>query len=214
MDKKHSLMSAEQKLEVLKYANEFGVKEASLKYNCTERSIFRWKSRFNGSVESLENKNPAETFVHPNSHSEQEIKNIKEVMEKFPYLSYQKMYEILRTQYGYTRHPGSLYNYLRRHKMIEKPQLKIDYSTMFDDVAVSKINNRYLYNEQKSGDLYAIELNDLGIYLGKRLVTGNSAFLTRYFSMALLFDNLKDASKLVEKCNANHNFILTIKKIK
>ena len=48
--------SAEQKLGILKYAEKYGEKCASEKYNCTERSIFRWKNLYNGSLKSLENK--------------------------------------------------------------------------------------------------------------------------------------------------------------
>ena len=204
--------SAEQKLEILKYAEKYGEKCASEKYNCTERSIFRWKNIYNGSLESLENKYCAPYTPHPNSHTEEEIRNINKVLAENPYISHKELYKKLNNEYGYNRNIGGLYNYLRRHNLLPEPKLKNDYSTMFDSAAVKRINYKFLFSNKEHLPYYVIEINNIGIYIAKE-EANNPCDLTVYYSTALKFNNKSEAVSFIQSIQNTSNYKLSIKEI-
>ena len=41
------------RLSLLKYADKYGVTKAAIKYKTNRQYIYRWKKRFDGSIESL-----------------------------------------------------------------------------------------------------------------------------------------------------------------
>ena len=205
--------SAEQKLEILKYAQKYGERCASEKYNCTERSIFRWKKIYNGSLKSLENKTSRIETIHPNSHTEEEIKNINKVLAENPYISHKELYKKLNTEYGYNRNIGGLYNYLRRHNLLPEPKLKNDYSTMFDSEAVKRINYTILFSNKERLPYYVIEINNIGIYIAKEQAN-YPCDLTVYYSTALKFNNKSEAISFIQSIQNTSNYKLSIKEIR
>ena len=206
------LYSAEQKLEILRYAERYGEKRASEKYNCTERSIFRWENIYDGSIESLENKYCAPYTPHPNSHTEEEIKNINKILAENPYISHKELYKKLNKECGYNRNIGGLYNYLRRHDLLPKPKLKNDYATMFDSEAVKRINCKFLFNNKVNLPCYIIEINNIGIYIAKESAN-NPCDLTVYYSTALRFNNKSEAISFIQSIQNTSNYKLSIKEI-
>ena len=66
------------------------------KCKCTERSLWRWKARYDGSLKSLENRTSRIETIHPNQHTEMEIERIKKVLSK-PNMSYCEAYGIFNT---------------------------------------------------------------------------------------------------------------------
>ena len=204
--------SAEYKLEVLKYAEKNGVENTLKLFNCTERTFYRWKKIYNGSIESLDNHYCAPYTPHPNAHTEEEIENIKEVMRQNPYITHKEVYEILKKDYGYTRHPGGLYNYLRRNRIVPEPKLKNDYATMFDSKAVKRLNGKYLFNNKNNLPQFLIELDNKGIYIA-RSENNNPCDLTVYYSTSLRFDTKQKAEDFLHSIKNTSNFELTIKEI-
>lgn len=69
----------------------------------------RWNKRFNGDRDSLRDKSHKPLSPHPNSHTETELKCINDLHRRNPHISIFEMYGKLRSQKGYSRHPGSLY---------------------------------------------------------------------------------------------------------
>ena len=59
--------------------------------------------------ESLRDKSHRPLSQHPNAHTEQELKWIRDLHRRNPHISVCELYGKLRTQKGYRRHPGSLY---------------------------------------------------------------------------------------------------------
>jgi len=204
--------SAKYKYDVLMYAETNGIKNATLKYDCTERTIFRWKKKFDGTLQSLENDYSRKGMPHPTAHTEEEIENIKEVMRKNPYITHKELYEILKKDYGYTRHPGGLYNYLRRNRIVPEPKLKNDYATMFDHRAVKRLNGKFLFNNKSVLPLYLIELNNSGIYIARE-ENNNPCKLTVYYSLALRFDNKQEAKTFLDSIDNTSTHTLSIKEI-
>ena len=66
------------RLSLIKYAEKYGVTRAAIKYKTNRQYIYRWKRRFDGSIESLRNKS-RRPHHHPNQHTEQEIKLINDM---------------------------------------------------------------------------------------------------------------------------------------
>jgi len=68
---------------LMKYAEKNGVSKASRKYNKARSYIYFWKSRWDGSVESLaaQSRRP---HHHPNEHTEAELRMIKNHRRRCP----------------------------------------------------------------------------------------------------------------------------------
>lgn len=204
--------SAEQKLQILKYAEKYGEKRAAKIYSCNERSIFRWKKIYDGSLESLENKYCAPYTPHPNSHTEEEIKNINKVLAENPYISHKELYNKLNKEYGYNRNIHGLYNYLKRHDLLPEAKRKNNYSTMFDNEAVKRINNKFLFSIKENLPFYTIEINNTEIYIAKE-VSNNPCSLTVYYSIALKFKKESEAIKFIQNIQNTSKLKLNIKEV-
>ena len=74
----------------------------------------RWNKKFDGTKESLIDKSHRPHSKHPNAHTDEEIKWIKDYHKRNPKISVCELYGKLRTNKGYRRHPGSLYRIYRR----------------------------------------------------------------------------------------------------
>ena len=62
-------------LALIKYAEKHGVAKAAIKYKTNRQYIYRWKQRYNGTIESLRDLS-RKPHHHPNQHTEQEIRLI------------------------------------------------------------------------------------------------------------------------------------------
>ena len=69
----------------------------------------RWNKRYDGTKESLVAKSHRPHSPHPNAHTEQELKWIKDYHRRNPNISLGELYGKLREDKAYSRHPGSLY---------------------------------------------------------------------------------------------------------
>jgi len=87
------------------------------KYKCTERSLWRWKAKFDGSLESLQPQTSRKEMPHPNKHTTEERDEIISVFKKYPHITYNEAFGILRNKYAYKRSYGGFYNYIRRNKI-------------------------------------------------------------------------------------------------
>lgn len=83
------------------------------KYHCSKASLMRWNKKYDGTVESLINKSHRPLSKHPNSHSDIEITNIKNLIKRNPHIGLNELYTKLVTNYNYKRHCTSLYRVLR-----------------------------------------------------------------------------------------------------
>ena len=65
------------KQSVIKFSYKYGVSKASEKFEVNRRTIYRWKERYDGTLESLKDKSHRPKH-HPNEHTDEEIKLIKD----------------------------------------------------------------------------------------------------------------------------------------
>lgn len=213
MGNRNCQRSAREKLKIIQYAEQYGMAKACEKFDITDRSIWRYKSQYDGTLESLENKTSRVDMIHPSQHTEEEINNIREVLSKYPYISHKELYEILKKEYGYNRHIGGLYNYLRRHNMRPEPKQKNEYATMFDERAVRILNNKFIFDNKDKLPLYVIELSDLGVYIASN-ASNYPCKLSVYYSVALTFNDRNEAEKFVKSIKNTSKFELNIRELK
>lgn len=69
----------------------------------------RWNKRFDGTKASLVGKSQHPERPHPNAHTEQELKWIRDYHRRAPSTTVCELYGKLRTEKDYSRHPRSLY---------------------------------------------------------------------------------------------------------
>lgn len=109
---------------LMQYAKKYGVSRASRKYNKSRSYIYFWKKRWDGSVASLAcaSRRP---HSHPNQHTEDELKLIRDMRRRNPTLGMLELWHRLR-QRGYSRCPESLFRVMRKLGLspAEKPKKK------------------------------------------------------------------------------------------
>lgn len=94
------------------------------KFKCTERTLWRWKSLYNGTLESLENKSSRPHTPHPNAHTTSEVETIVSIFKKKPNISYNEAYGILRTEHAYSRSYGGFYNFILKNNIRPKKEME------------------------------------------------------------------------------------------
>lgn len=119
--------TAKEKMNALKLLKHSSIEYVAHRYHCSERSIYRWKRMYNGTIESLENKSCCPKTPHPNSHTLDEIKNIKYLIRRNPNIGLNELYGKLRMNYAYTRHPVSLYRFLRKNGFFNEVRKRNNY---------------------------------------------------------------------------------------
>lgn len=84
------------------------------RFHCSERSLWRWKSKYDGTVKRLENKSSRPLTPHLNSQTAEELKHINDLLKRNPNIGLNELYGKLVRDYSYTRNPVTVYRYLRR----------------------------------------------------------------------------------------------------
>lgn len=102
------------------YAEKHGVSAASRKYNRSRSFIYFWRKRWDGNMESLQCRSRKPHF-HPNQHTEEELKLIRNMRRRNPDLGIIELWCRLRER-GYSRCVESLYRVMKRENLM--PQEK------------------------------------------------------------------------------------------
>ena len=100
------------KNSVIKFAFKYGVSKAEKEFRVNRRTIYRWIKRYDGTIESLRDKS-RKPHHHPNEHTEEEIKLIKDYKNNNKDTGLVVLWVKLRRA-GYTRTIQGLY-----HKMVK-----------------------------------------------------------------------------------------------
>lgn len=105
--------SPEEKLRALRMWEKYTTEFVCHRFHCSERSLWRWKSKYNGTLDSLANGSCRPKTPHPRSQSEEEKRNIRNLIRRNPNISLNELYGKLVENYSYSRHYVTLYKYLR-----------------------------------------------------------------------------------------------------
>ncbi len=95
---------------LIKYSLKFGVTKAAIKYKVNRQYIYRWKKRYDGTLQSLADKSHR-PHHHPNQHTPEELKLISDMRKKNKNTGLVVFWVKLR-QRGYTRSITGLYRIL------------------------------------------------------------------------------------------------------
>ncbi len=120
---------------VIEYSLKHGVTKAAVRYRLNRQYIYRWRKRYDGTLESLADRSHR-PHSHPNQHTPEEIKLILNMRRRNPNTGIVVFWVKLR-QRGYTRSISGLYRFLRNHgvmavklpnpKYIPKPYEQMKY---------------------------------------------------------------------------------------
>ena len=97
---------------VIKYSFKYGVTKAAIRYKLNRQYIYRWRKRYDGTIQSLADKSHR-PHSHPNQHTLSEIKLILSMRYHNPNMGIVVFWIKLR-QKGYTRSVSGLYRFLRK----------------------------------------------------------------------------------------------------
>lgn len=120
-------MTARYKMDTLNLLGKLPKIKICMRCHISISTLNRWIRQYDGTKESLENKSHKPHKEHPNAHTPNEIKNIKNLIRRNPYIGLNELYGKLRQNYGYTRHPASLFRFLRKSKIIQSMKKKEKY---------------------------------------------------------------------------------------
>lgn len=114
------------KQSVVKYSFKHGVTKAAIKFKMHRKTIYRWREKYDGTVQSLKNKSRRPNS-HPKQHTECEIKLIKNYKSKNKDTGLVVLWIKLKGA-GYTRSITSLYRVMQRLGIYNKaPSKKKEY---------------------------------------------------------------------------------------
>ncbi|MEG1790838.1 MAG: DDE-type integrase/transposase/recombinase [Clostridia bacterium] len=119
--------TAKEKLKALNLLQCSTIEFVAHRYHCSVRSVYRWKALYDGNLDSLENKSCRPLSPHPNSHTQEEIKHIRDMIRRNPHIGLNELYGKLRLDYAYTRNPVSLYRFLRKTGFYEDVKKRVAY---------------------------------------------------------------------------------------
>lgn len=109
------------------------------RYHISKASLMRWNKAYDGTKESLTPKSHRPLTQHPNAHTEEELKWIKDYHRRTPTISLGELYGKLLTEKGYSRHPGSLYRVFVRlgfRQKVESTKKKSKHNGKYDTPTV------------------------------------------------------------------------------
>ena len=110
------------KQSVIKYSYKYGVSETERQYGVNRRTIYRWRNRYDGTLESLKDYS-RKPHYHPNQHTAEEIKMIKDYKNNNKDTGLVVFWVILRRN-GYTRTIQGLYHVMRKLGIYKKAPSK------------------------------------------------------------------------------------------
>ena len=96
------------------YRSGYPISFVCRRYKISKSSLMRWNKKFDGTKNSLIDKSHKPLTPHPNAHTDEELKWIKNLIKRNPNISMSELYGKLRTEKGYSRTAPSLFRVLRK----------------------------------------------------------------------------------------------------
>ena len=198
------------RLSLIKYAETYGVTKAAIKYKTNRQYIYRWKTRYNGSIESLRDRS-RRPHHHPNQHTPDEIKLISDMRRRNPHSGLVVFWVKLR-QRGYSRSISGLYRFLRKHgimavklpnpKYVPKPYQQMDDPGQRIQIDVKFVPSACLKNSEVLGKKF-FQYTAIDEYSRWRFVEVFEEHST--YSSAMFLEHLVKAFPLPIECVQTDN---------
>ena len=84
------------------------------KYHISRISLWRWNKKYDGTIESIRDKSHKPITRHPNSHTNQEIRWIRNYVRRNPRITLNELWYKLKRDKGYKRTIIALYRVMKR----------------------------------------------------------------------------------------------------
>lgn len=147
------------RLSLIKYAKKHGVSKAAVKYKTNRQYIYRWRRRYDGSIESLRDRS-RRPHHHPNQHTPEEIKLITDMRRRNPHDGL-VVFWVKLSRRDYSRSIPGLYRFLRKKglmackpanpKYIPKPYEQMQYPGQRFQIDVKFVPSACLKNSNVIG---------------------------------------------------------------
>lgn len=108
----HELKTRENAVKT--YRNNRDIEYTCRKYHISRTSLWRWNKAYDGTRESLKDKSHKPKTRHPKSHTNQEIRWIRNYVRRNPRITLNELWYKLKREKGYTKRITSLYRVMRR----------------------------------------------------------------------------------------------------
>lgn len=198
------------RLSLINYANKYGVSKAAVKYKTNRQYIYRWKRRYDGSIESLRDRS-RRPHHHPNQHTPAEIKLISDMRRRNPDAGLVVFWVKLMRR-GYSRSIPGLYRFLRKRgimavhppnpKYIPKPYEQMTYPGQRIQVDVKFVPSACLKNSAIIGKQF-FQYTAIDEYSRWRFVEAFEEHNT--YSSALFLEHLVKAFPMPIECVQTDN---------
>ena len=198
------------RLSLINYANKYGVSKAAVKYKTNRQYIYRWKRRYDGSIESLRDRS-RRPHHHPNQHTPAEIKLISDMRRRNPDAGL-VVFWVKLTRRGYSRSIPGLYRFLRKRgimavhppnpKYIPKPYEQMTYPGQRIQVDVKFVPSACLKNSAVIGKQF-FQYTAIDEYSRWRFVEAFEEHST--YSSALFLEHLVKAFPVPIECVQTDN---------
>lgn len=198
------------RLSLIHYAEKYGVTKAAIRYRVNRQYIYRWKNRYDGSLDSLRNQS-RRPHSHPNQHTPQELKLITDMRRRNPHEGL-VVFWVKLTQRGYKRSITGLYRVLKRQgimackppnpKYIPKPYEQMRYPGQRVQVDVKFVPSVCLVGEATKGCRF-YQYTAIDEYSRWRYVEAFDEHST--YSSAVFIDHLVKAFPLPIECIQTDN---------
>ena len=119
------------------YLNCGDISYVCRKYHISRISLWRWSKKFDGTPESLIDKSHKPNSRHPNSHTNQEIRWIRNLVRRNPRITLCELWIKLKHDKGYKRSIIALYRVMKRLNIKGYKGMKIK------DTSKKKHNKKY-----------------------------------------------------------------------
>ena len=197
------------RLSFIRYADKYGVTNAAIKYKTNRQYVYRWKRRFDGSIESLRDRS-RRPHHHPNQHTPEEIKLISDVRRRNPDASL-VVFWVKLMQRGYSRSIPGLYRFLKKQgimavhppnlKYVPKPYEQMDHPGQRIQIDVKFVPAVCLVGDAKGKQFY--QYTAIDEYSRWRFMDALEEHSS--YSSMLLLEHLVKAFRLPIKCVQTDN---------
>ena len=147
---------------LIEYSFKNGVTKAAIRYKVNRQYVYRWRKRYDGTLQSLADKSH-KPHHHPNQHTETELKLISDMRKRNPNAGL-VVFWVKLMQRGYTRSITGLYRVLRKQgqmavkppnpKYIPKPYEQMSYPGQRVQIDVKFVPEACIVGDAKGKKFY------------------------------------------------------------
>lgn len=194
---------------LIQYSFKYGVTKAAIRYKVNRQYVYRWRKRYDGTLQSLADKSHR-PHHHPNQHTPEELKLISNMRKRNPNVGL-IVFWVKLMQRGYSRSITGLYRVLRKQgqmavklpnpKYIPKPYEKMLYPGQRVQIDVKFVPESCIVGDAKGKKFY--QYTAIDEYSRFRYVEAFEEHST--YSSAIFLEHVLKAFKFPIKCVQTDN---------